>query len=202
MIVPLGKTVCAEAIYEPVTVTFVTGIGSSVKVPYDPASFREIPPPSRIGYESRWETYAVGSKDITVSPVFRKIPVPERPDLDRSLIEKARADLEFVSDLWSSPEEEEPETVQVLNDPEDTPCADPWEALAGGLDGFQKEYLSRCLDGDPEGLLRESGRMRLPVETAINAVSEDTVGDPIVRNGEIDPEYAGKLQEVLKNADK
>jgi hypothetical protein len=53
--------------------------------------------------------------------------------------------------------------------------------------------------GAPQEVLKRHGTTMLAVETGINALAEDIVGDPVVDGGEVDPEYASEIEEVLKD---
>jgi hypothetical protein len=69
------------------------------------------------------------------------------------------------------------------------------------LSPLQKEYLMACIGmrGKPSEVLRKYGSTMLIVETGINALAEDLIGDPLLEEGEVDPDYASDIEEVLKD---
>ena len=124
-------------------------------------------------------------------------------DLHLERVRMAVEELGFISEHWSTVEEEDrpPSPVNSINHIADTCEGTEWEALACRLSPLQKEYLAACVGmrGAPQEVLKRHGTTMLAVETGINALAEDIVGDPVVDGGEVDPEYVSEIEEVLKD---
>jgi hypothetical protein len=134
------------------------------------------------------------------------MPHAERiPEIDMEKVRKALEDLDYVSEIWSSVEDEPPEPAEkpayAINSAHDTDGEADWAGFAGSLSPFQKEYLASLAGGasDPGDVLRRHGRMRMAAEAEINAIAESSLGDPIIDGGELDPDYIGELLEVLRD---
>jgi len=139
-------------------------------------------------------------------PVPEPIVQPELPTsrFDRDKVRQAVEDLGFISEHWKTIEEDENPGVPLVNSINlavDTPEGTEWEKLASLLSPLQKDYLSACVGmrGKPSDVLKRYGSTMLIVETGINALAEDLIGDPLLEEGDVDPDYVNELVEVLKD---
>lgn len=207
-VVPCAGRIRVHAEYVPLRMRFVTGIGKSVCIDYGP-DWRERAPqaPRRRGFTGGWAVGPEEDGEILLKPVYVKGEVSKGPNksgvlvFDRDMVEKALEDLDFVADAWCSTDEEAPVPEYTINDASDTGSATGWEGFAGSLGAVERGYLESCLEGrvESEDYLRKQGMLRLAVESVINAVAEDFIGDPIVFDGEIDEDYEADLREMLKD---
>jgi len=149
------------------------------------------------------------SDESSDSIVPSQEPVVGAPEIqesmfDRDKVRQAVEDLGFISEHWKTIEEDEnpgPSLVNSINLVADTPEGTEWEKLVSLLSPLQKEYLSACIGmhEKPQDVLKRHGSTMLIVETGINAIAEDLIGDPLLEEGEVDPDYSNELAGVLKD---
>ncbi len=204
--VPRAGAVSVSAVYRPLKHVFEVGIGKTVEVPYG-GEFPEIP--ERPGCKPYWKRARTATGDYRMSMSYDVPPVLEGFEesgtlLDREKVRQAVEDLGFISEHWSTVEEEtriDDEPVNSINYIEDIQEGSEWERLVRQLSDLQKEYLAACIGmcGSPQGVLKRSGTTALVMESGINAIAEDLIGDPLMEGGEVDPDYSDELEEVLKD---
>ena len=124
--------------------------------------------------------------------------------LDRDAVLEAESDLHAVTELVATDDGEPlPEETPVLSGPEPEPPSETappetgFAGLAHSLDDVQKGYLLACLEGSGDAFLRAAGKSRVSVEDSINEAAMDAVGDQVVQDGEVFPEYGDDLRAVL-----
>ncbi len=153
--------------------------------------------------ERPMETAAEAASESVRYTVPEEKAVPGFDDLHREKVRLATEELGFISEHWRTVEEDEQPapSVNSINLSTDTQEGTEWERLADMLSPLQKEYLMACIGmrGKPSEVLRKYGSTMLIVETGINALAEDLIGDPLLEEGEVDPDYASDIEEVLKD---
>ncbi len=146
-----------------------------------------------------------GSGSVISSPApVAEVPEAKESRFDRDKVRQAVEDLGFISEHWKTIEEDENPSrplVNSINLVADTPEGTEWEKLVSLLSPLQKEYLMACIGmhGKPQDVLKRHGSTMLIVETGINAIAEDLIGDPLLEEGEVDPDYSNELAGVLKD---
>ena len=206
---PTPRNIRIEAVYEPISIVCHTGIGKSIAIKYDQNGFSLPPVPKKPGFTGKWEDYYLGTSDIDLKPVYIKtassVSAPqESAGIIRENVRKALDDLYFVSEMWSSIEEEPaekaPNPTYNINLTHDTEEETGWASFAGKLSPFQKEYLASLAESsDPSAVLKKHGQMRMAAEAELNALAESLLGDPIIDVGKLDPDYIGEILEVVKD---
>ncbi len=151
--------------------------------------------PVEIAAEAASEAVKYTSPEVKTVPGF--------DDLHREKVRQATEELGFISEHWSTVEEEEQPvpSVNSINLSIDTQEGTEWERLAKMLSPLQKEYLMACIGmhGKPLEVLRKYESTMLIVETGINALAEDLIGDPLLEEGEVESDYVSDIEEVLKD---
>jgi len=204
--VPRAGAVSVSAIYRPLKYVFETGIGQTVEVLHGEEYLKV---PERPGCNPYWGRVRTATGDYRMSICYDVPPVLQGFEdggtlLDRDKVRQAVEDLGFVSEHWSTVEEEtgnDDEPVNSINVIDDIQEGSEWERLVRLLSDLQKEYLAACIGmcGSPQDVLKRSGSTALVMEAGINAIAEDLIGDPLLEGGDVDPDYSDELEEVLKD---
>ncbi len=202
--VPRRGAVTVNAVYRPLKCVYEVGIGRTIEkdVADDPPEI-----PAREGAGAYWSRRKTVTGDYRaqvryeVPPALRGF-VATACGPSREKLLAAVEELRFVSDHWSSVEEDDPAPqANDIKSVEYSSEGTEWEALASRLSSAQREYLAACIGdgGNPAEVLRRHGTTMLAMETGINALAEDVIGDPVVLSGEVEPDYSDEIEEVLKD---
>ena len=206
-VVPCAERIKVHAEYVPLHMEFILGIGRTEVIEFGPDWEQRAPEvPYRKGFSGKWEIGPEDGGPLVARPVYvvdkgASEGTPELPDFDRDMVEKALEDLDFVSEVWYSAEDEPFSPAYAINDAPHTEGATGWEGFVRSLGAVERGYLESCLEGraGSEVFLSRKGVLRLAVESVINAVAEDFIGDPIVFDGAIDKDCEDDLREMLKD---
>ena len=117
---------------------------------------------------------------------------PETFRLDKRSVERAASDLDAVSEMMATEEEEEP-ILQVTEVKEEVPD-DPWAALAASLDDTEKEYLEAALEGKGKQYARSKGLRLTAIEESVNGKAMDHVNDIVVEDGTVICDYEQEIR--------
>lgn len=109
-------------------------------------------------------------------------------EIDRDAVSSAVADLEAVTGMMAVDEEQE---APVEIGPEPVPTG--WDAFYQSLDEVEKAYLRNGRDA-----LRGTGRRQSAVEDSVNGKAMDAVGDTVMNDGAVLPEYAEDIGRLME----
>ncbi len=116
--------------------------------------------------------------------------------LDKEAVSGAQSALKAVTEMMAS-DEEEPDEMRTQIVREEKKVSNSWHGLSERLDDRQKAYLRACLDGKAQSYLRDNGLTQSRVESGINILAMDNVGDNIVEDGVIFEEYIGDVTSIV-----
>jgi len=113
--------------------------------------------------------------------------------IDMTAVVRAEDDLRSVTAMMATEDAEEPE--------EEAPALtgsaradDPWTALSAMLDEDERGYLSSALEGNG----RRYGPKASRLEDSINGKAIDAMGDSIVEDGAVVPDYIDDVRRMLR----
>lgn len=137
--------------------------------------------------------FGLDMTDVLMSEVRRVAlgPRERRVSLDEGLLDEAERDLRAVTEMMSVEDPPEPEPEAHVRPPEPAPASsgDPWADLVSRLDEKGLSYLVAALDGGAPADVRR--------EAAVNEAAMDSVGDTVLEDGRVVPEYEGDLRSAL-----
>lgn len=125
--------------------------------------------------------------------------------LDRDAVKSATEDLDVVTDLMyidDGPAGIDPGSVVISNDKVEAPVVEVktgWSGLEKALDEGQKAYLKAAMESasDAKKTAKEHGSSMGKMESAINEIAMDTVGDIIVEDGKIIEDYENEVRSII-----
>ncbi len=127
---------------------------------------------------------------IETKKALRIKSMSEDVKLDMDAVNSATEDLDAVTGMMYSGEEEESERTEPEQVEDRPSCDDPWEDFASRLSPDLLEYISGCLEG------RRPDRKS---EKAVNEIAMDTIGDVVVEDGQAIEDYSEHLEKISKN---
>ena len=118
---------------------------------------------------------------------------PEIFVLDKVSVKRAASDLDAVSEMMATEEEED---VPVIEDEiqEESEAEGPWETFASSLDIREMGYIEAALQGKGKEFARNNGMRLTAIEESINAKAMDHVGDIVVEDGNVISDYRQELE--------
>ena len=119
--------------------------------------------------------------------------IPETFVLDRMSVRRAVKDLDVVSELMATEEEDDVPDAEEETIIEPT-AEGPWAALAASLDEREMEYIGAAIDGKGREYTKSIGVRMTAIEESINAKAMDAVGDVVVEDGNIISDYREELE--------
>ncbi len=161
--------------------TIVCSVQNGEKSPRCPFGF---------GTRNRDIVCEVSLKTMEKKRVARIRSMSKDVKLDMEAVDSAVKDLDAVTGMMYSGDEEEP--VQTNQEPvqEHTHHEDPWEELASRLDRELLGYLHESLKGTRADRKREK---------AVNEIAMDTVGDTIIEDGLAVEDYSEQIERITRN---